>query len=384
MERVLFIGADVHANTISLCAYDLETNKFSHEVKIANDMTLVWKYAKTVESYCEPGTKLQFGYEAGCLGFVPAKAIQKMGYECVVMAPTTIRTAQTDRVRKTDRRDARGLAKALACNGYSAVHIPDEQDQTVRSFIRLREDHQDMVKRIKQQINAFVLKLGYQFDGKTKWTLAHRNWLKNLELDELNRLILDEYLCTLNEDEEKVRRFDEKITALSKEEKYAGLVDCLICFKGITRPIAMRIITEIGDFNRFETAGEFASYIGLTPSEYSSGGSEVKGSITKMGNNHVRKTLTEAAQSAVKGVPGRKGKQLKARQMGQNPKIIHYADKGNMRIQTKFKRLMEREKQRNTAIIACAREMACFIWGMATGHIEDRPRINPVTGEVLA
>ena len=181
----------------------------------------------------------------------------------------------------------------------------------------------------------------------------------------------------------KVERFDEKITEISREAKYNEIVSRLACFKGISRQVAMRVVTEVGDFGRFSTAGEFASYIGLTPSEHSSGNSEVKGSITKMGNGHVRKTLIEASQSAIRGVPGRKGKQLKARQSGNDPKVIHYADKGNMRFGTKFKKMMEREKNRNTAVTAVAREMACFIWGMAAMHIEDRPKFNPETGEIL-
>ena len=146
----------------------------------------------------------------------------------------------------------------------------------------------------------------------------------------------------------------------------------------------MRIITEIGDFNRFATAGEFASYLGLTPSEYSSGESQVKGSLTKMGNGHVRKTLIEAAQSATKGVPGRKSKRLIARQSGNDPKVIHYADKGNTRFISKFKSMMNNGKNRNIAIAACAREMACFIWGMATNHIENRSHCDPLTGEILS
>lgn len=388
MNTVLFIGCDVHSKTISFCAYQPETNKYSHELKIANDLDLIWKYAKNLEQESAPGTKLVFGYEAGCLGYTLARDIQALGYQCVIMAPTTIRIAQADRVRKTDRRDARSLAQALANKAYNPVYIPDEQDESVRNYIRMREDHQDKVKETKQQINAFVLKLGYKWE-KSKWTLAHRKWLKELNLSDLDREILDEYLTTLIELEAKVARFDQKIEEMSHQEKYRELSDSLSCFKGITRPIAMRLITEIGDFSRFQTAGEFASYLGLTPGEYSSGESQIKGAITKMGNSHCRKTLTEAAQSAVRGVPGRKSKELNRRQTGNSPKVIHYADKGNARFQTKFRRMIFEGKNRNTAITACAREMACFIWGMATRRIEDRPypdqnrqNYDPQTGEV--
>ena len=385
MASLLFIGCDVHSKTISLDTFDRNSNTHSHQTKINNDPRLIWKYAKKIESEVEPGTKLVFGYEAGCLGFSFHERITKMGFECRVMAPTTIRLAQTDRVRKTDRRDAKSLAEALAYDTYKSVYVPNQEDQEVRSFIRLCEETQETIKKFKQRINAFVLKLGYTFDeGKSKWTIKHRDWLKSLELSPMNREVLDEYLITLEELETKIARYDERITEMSKQENYNELASSLSCFKGVTRPIAMRIITEIGDFNRFATAGEFASYLGLTPSEYSSGESQVKGSLTKMGNGHVRKTLIEAAQSATKGVPGRKSKRLIARQSGNDPKVIHYADKGNTRFISKFKSMMNNGKNRNIAIAACAREMACFIWGMATNHIENRSHCDPLTGEILS
>lgn len=374
MKSVIYVGMDVHSKTISLCAYKPEKEWFGHQCEIETSSKLIWKYAqKLLAEQGEPGDTLVFGYEAGCLGFYLAQELLDMGLDCRVMAPTTIRTAAVDRVRKTDRRDAKSLAKALAFSGYNEVHIPDQQDLDIREYIRMREDTQQKVKENKQQINALLLKHGIRYsEGKSKWTIAHRKWLREIKLSELERETLNEYLMTLEELEAKVERFDQRITELSNQERYKKTVDALSCFKGITRPIAMRIISEIGDFSRFKTAGEFASYLGLTPSSHSSGEKDMKGAITKMGNNHVRKTLVEATQSATKGVPGRKSKALKKRQEGNDAKVIHYADKGNTRIVLKFKRMMEEGKNRNTAIIACAREMACFIWGMATGKIEDR------------
>lgn len=384
MKSVVYIGMDVHSDSFSLCSFNPETRVYSHRVEIANDPRLLRKYAFNLLADSEPDTVLIFGYEAGCLGFTPADNLKKMGFECRVMAPSTIRIASTDRARKTDRRDAKCLAEALACDSYSQVHIPDQEDRDVQAYIRMREDTQDMVKRTKQQINAYLLKLGKRFDqGKSKWTQLHRKWLKEVELTPNQKEILKEYLCTLEELEAKVKRYDTRITEMSMTERYKETVDGLNCFKGITRPVAMRIVSEIGDFNRFETAGQFASYLGLTPAEYSSGGSEKKGGITKMGNSHVRKTLIEASQSAVKGNNCKKSIKLRKRQEGNSSKVIHYADKGNTRLQTKFKRMMMSGKNRNVAVTACAREMACFIWGMATKRIEDRVNCNPETGEVL-
>lgn len=393
MKSVIYVGMDVHSKTISLCAYKPEKEWYGHQCQIETNSKLVWKYIqKLLADEGEPGDSLVLGYEAGCLGFYLAQELLDMGLDCRIMAPTTIRTAAVDRIRKTDRRDAKSLAYALAYSGYNEVHIPDQQDLDIRDYIRMREDTQQKVKETKQQINAFILKHGQHYSaGRSKWTIAHLKWLKEIELSPLERETLDEYLSMLEELKEKVERFDQRITEFSNQPRYKKLVDALSCFKGITRPIAMRIISEVSDFSRFETAGDFASYLGLTPSSDSSGDKDKKGAITKMGNAHVRKTLVEAAQSAVKGVPGRKSKVLKKRQEGNSSKVIHYADKGNARILSKFKRMMYAGKNRNTAITACAREMACFVWGMATGKIEDRVfqsanqlPFDPLTGEILA
>ena len=264
MKSVIYVGMDVHSKTFSLCAYNPKTRTYSHQVEIANDPKLVKKYAyKLLAEADDLDATLVFGYEAGCLGFTLADDIKKMGFECRVMAPSTIRVASTDRVRKTDRRDAKCLAEALACDAYSQVHIPDQEDREVQAYIRMREDTQDMVKQTKQQINALLLKLGKQYDqGKSKWTLRHRAWLKDVELTPLYREVLDEYLTTLKELEDKVERYDAKITEISNQERYKEIVNLLSCFKGYTHPVVMRIVSEIGDFSRFETPGQFASYLG--------------------------------------------------------------------------------------------------------------------------
>lgn len=146
--------------------------------------------------------------------------MQEMNLDCVIMAPATIRTAAIDRVKKTDRRDARGVAQALANNAYKPVHVPTETDLEIRNYIRLREDVQDGIKRTKQQILSFVLKHGCKFDGKSYWTIKHREWLKNLEISRRDRETLDEYLDLLSDLEARVERYDAKIEEMSRMPEY--------------------------------------------------------------------------------------------------------------------------------------------------------------------
>ena len=224
-------------------------------------------------------------------------------------------------------------------------------------------------KKVKQHINAFVLRQGYKYEGKSKWTLAHLEWLKTLPITGLLREILDENLSQYDDLCNRIGRYNDKLIELSHEESYEQPISHLRCFKGIDTTVAMTIHVEISDFTRFPKACAFASYLGLTPGESSSGSKTTYLSITKQGNTTVRNALVESAQALVKGTPGVKSKAVKARQKGQDIKVIDYADKAVNRLQRKYRKLINRGVNHNKAVVAVARELACFIWGMETGQI---------------
>ena len=285
------------------------------------------------------------------------------------MAPTTMLNINNKRV-KTDKRDAENIAKNLALGTYKEVKMVSEQDEEIKEYIRMRDDHRLALTKTKQQINAFVLRQGKNYDGtKTKWTASYIRWLKELKLSKVYRMILDEYLFTYDQLINKIERYNLEIEKFSQETRYKNKANKLKCFIGIDTITAMSILTEVGDMKRFASAKQFSSFIGLTPSEYSSGESINRHSITKAGNTHLRKLLIESAHCYCRGTITEKSRTLKKRQEGNEQKIIEYADKANERLKRKFYRYMQNGKKYNVISTAIARELTCFIWGMLNNKI---------------
>lgn len=370
MKSILFIGMDVHKNSYSLCCYDKESGEMSREIKCAADAKLVKNYIEGIKKEEGNDVVIKCGYEAGCLGFSLYKSLKAFGIDCDIMAPTTMQSSTKNKVVKTDKMDARNIALNLANHSYKAVHIPDDEDLRVKEYIRMTNSFKKQLKKIKQQILAYILRFGFNYEGKSKWTIAHINWLRNLEMNELEREILNEYLAEYDLLVDKIERFTSRIEELSHMGRYAEKISELRCFKGIDTLSAMAIQVETSDFDRFPSAKAYASFTGLTCGEQSSGDKQNKTSITKQGNSTLRSTLVECATAIVKGtIYAPKSKRLKARQKGQNVDIIAYADKAGKRLKKKYDDLMKRNVPHNKAIVAVARELACFVWGMETGRI---------------
>jgi transposase len=269
---------------------------------------------------------------------------------------------------KTDKRDAALIARCLAHNDYSKIHVPTEEDEQIKEFIRMRDDHQLALKKIKQQILSFCLRHGYQYDGtKSHWTQAHLNWLRSLKLDGVHQETLEEYLLSYDYLTAKLDRIEKRIEELAGKEEYKEKVHKLSCFLGIKTITALSVIVETGDFKRFASAPQYAAYLGLVPGEDSSGGDQNRLPITKAGNRHLIMLLVEAAQCYGRGRIGVKSKTLAARQSGNPSAVIEYADKANERLKRKFRKIAYR-RPHNVAATAVARELACFIWGMMTNH----------------
>lgn len=370
MKSILSVGMDVHKNSFSLCAYDGYTGEIVSESTFASDVKLVIKFIETLKSRYENDVKIKCGYEAGCLGYSLYKSLTSRGVDCVILAPTTMQVSAKNKMVKNDRMDALNIAKNLASGSYKAVYVPDEEAVEIKEYIRMIHDFKKELKRVKQEIYAFVLRHGYQYDGKSKWTIRYMNWIRELEMSEIQRETLDEYLAEMDNLNDKIERFMNRIDEMYQSDRYNEKVSELRCFKGIDTFAAMTIQVETADFERFPNAKAYASYTGLTTGEHSSGDKNNRIGITKQGNTVIRKTLVECAQSLVKGnVYTPKSKRLKSRQKGMDVNIIAYADKATERLKKKYQKLIERNVPRNKAIVAVARELACFIWGMETGNI---------------
>ena len=369
MTSIIYVGMDVHTTNYTLRCYSVATDNLFATATMEPDYMNIIKYLDRVNR--ELGEDIQFecGYEAGCLGYSLYHQLARQGINCTILAPTTMATARKKKGVKNDKRDAADIAKCLAYNTYSPVYVPTGEDNAVKEYIRMRNDAKDMLKRIKQQLLAFCTRNGKRFAEGSAWTQKHIAWLGKLDFgDAILNETLREYLTLYRQAADKVELYDLRITEMSKAERYAEKVKKLECFIGVKDYTALATIVEIGDFARFQTAQNFSSYIGLVPGEDSSGNSVQITGITKAGNSHVRKMLIEAAQCYSRGGIGVKGKALKARQAGNDPKVIAYADRANERLKRKCYRIMCRSK-RNIAVTAVARELACFIWGMMTDNI---------------
>ena len=368
MKSIIYVGMDVHKASFTLSCFSVATQEAFATVKIEPTAKAVKQYLVGVSLSRSEECEFVCGYEAGCLGYTLYHQLTSMNIRCVIMAPTTI-LHDSKRV-KTDRRDAENLARCLAYGGYRSVYIPTAQDETVRDYLRMRDDHKLMLKKIKQQINAFCLKHDKIYPGKSKWTLAHVKWLGKLEFDGYLQDAFNEYMITYRGLSDKIERLDAQIEQLADLDEYREKVKKLICIKGIKAHTALSIIVETGDFNRFESAERYASYIGLVPGEHSSSEDKNHLGITKAGNRHMRLLMVEAAQCYSRGVAAHKSKALKARQKDAPPEVIAYADKASIRLRRKYIRMEYVNKKRpNVAKTAVARELACFIWGMMTDNI---------------
>jgi transposase len=370
MNSIVYIGLDVHKKSYTGCCYRFEDDEVKYHQKMPSDYRQVLKYVEGMRRHYGEEVEFVCGYEAGPLGYTLYHQLRERGVECKILAPTTMGTTNTNGV-KTDKRDAGNIARCLAYRNYSEVYVPTASDEEVKEYIRMRDDKKQALKKMKQQILALVLRQGGKYtDGKSYWTIAHVKWLRKLELPILVREILDEYLITYDYLIDKIERLDERIEELASNERYAENVKKLKCLLGVKTYTALSVIVETGDFTRFETAGKYASYLGLVPGENSSGEAKKRGSITKAGNSHVRRLLVESAQSYTRGAIGHKSKELKRRQKGSSAEVIAYADKANERLRRKFYRMvLSNNTPRNKAATAVARELACFMWGLMTGNV---------------
>ena len=360
------IGIDVHSETYSISTYNPHSESFIGECTIEAEVKNVIKYVARLRKETAVPVSIEADYEAGPTGFGLKRELEKAGIRCHVMAPTSIyRPAAGVRVKT----DARSLARAVYWGSYSEVMPLSEEDEAYRDYIRMRDDRNDELKRAKQHLLSFLLRRGKQYQGKNYWTQMHMKWLRRIEFENpVDQLTFREYLNEVTRLMDATELLDAKIEEFSRNERYAENVSRLRCFAGIDTHSAMVMVTEIGDYSRFPSAETFASYLGLTPGEHSSGKSAIKTGITKAGNTHCRRILCESANSLAKSKPYKKSKRLLSRQKSMDPDVIAYADRGSSRIKKKYYALKENGKHSNVAKAACARELACFIWGMMTGN----------------
>ena len=389
MNRIVYIGMDVHTSNYTLCSldpgYGVKKDNYFAEVQFTNNfVTNVVNYVSNLKKKMKD-CEFVCGYEAGCLGYSTYKDLTKAGIKCVIMAPSTMAVQKGGKKVKNDRRDARVIAQCLAYQTYKEVYVLSEHDEAVRGYLRMRDSHKKELKRIKQQIIAFCTGHGLFSPTKSNWTVAHLKWLKGLKFnDPVEQEILNEYLSSLTFLSDKIKAMDVRIEELASEKQYCENVKKLRCIKGIETNVALTLLAEIGDFNRFSKPTDFAAYLGLIPGEQSSG-DKVRGTgITKAGNSTLRRKLTESAKGYWRGRIGIKSATFKKLEKELPKEVTEYALKANTRLQRKFFNMTHvKGKNMNVAASACAREMACFVWGLITNHYDKAPAVPKTDEELL-
>jgi transposase len=308
--------------------------------------------------------QIEVCYEAGPSGYGPARALQKAGIPCRVVAPSLVPRRPGDRV-KTDTRDAMELALALRAGTLKVVRMPTKEEEEVRGLIRCREDIAKEVRRIKHVIAHWLLIHEHRPPkGVNGWTLAHWRWMRGLELSSLDRTVLDHYLDVLHFLVERLKQIEHQVVALADTDTYRERVTRLRAFKGFSPLAAMRVIAEVMDFHRFPKATSFMKFTGLIPSEYSSSDRIRRGKITKAGNSHLRYVLVEAVQRG----PGNAspGRDLLKRMACVSGPLREVALRCLTRLHHKFWKLARRGVLGGKVKVALARELAGFVWAMMT------------------
>ena len=380
---------DVHTSNYTLCSldpgYGVKKDNYFAEVQFTNNfVTNVVNYVSNLKKKLKD-CEFVCGYEAGCLGYSTYKDLTKAGIKCVIMAPSTMAVQKGGKKVKNDRRDARVIAQCLAYQTYKEVYVLSEHDEAVRGYLRMRDSHKKELKRIKQQIIAFCTGHGLFSPTKSNWTVAHLKWLKGLKFnDPVEQEIINEYLSSYTYLCDKIKAMDVRIEVLASEKQYCENVKKLRCIKGIETNVALTLLAEIGDFNRFSKPTDFAAYLGLIPGEQSSG-DKVRGTgIPKAGNSTLRQKLTEAAKGYWRGRIGMKSATFKKFEKELPKEVTEYALKANTRLQRKFFNMTHvKGKNMNVAASACAREMACFVWGLITNHYDKAPAVPKTDEELL-
>jgi transposase len=350
------VGLDVHARSIRLAA--VRADELLEERTLPCD-------EEAVERALRRWPVLRCCYEAGPTGFGLYRHLIERGIECQVVAPGLVPQRPGDRV-KTDPRDARKLARLLAGGLLEPIHVPSPEVEAARDLVRAREDARLDRMRDRHRLSKFCLRHGRRLPG-VSWSVVRRKWLGEQRFGfPAQQQTFDAYVHTVDLVDRRIEALEHAIRETAEQGPWSELVARLRCLRGVDTLTALALVTEIGDFDRFKTAQEFMAFVGLVPSERSSGEQRRQGSITKVGNSHVRRLLVESAWHARRRP--KVGYELARRQRGQDPFVLERAWRCQQRLYSRWQRMAGRGKPQQKIVVACARELAGFVWAIATNQ----------------
>jgi len=360
-SSTIYLGLDVHKESVTVAVLPEGATAPTRLERLPNDFA---KLRRFINRLAEQG-ELRACYEASGAGYVLQRAMREWGYQCEVIAPSLIPTKPGVQ-RKHDKHDAAQLARLYRAGELTIVRIPSEAEERVRDVVRCRETFQRELLKSRHYILKFLARRGFVYREGTNWSRPHLRWLEQLaggasSLAPEDLLVYREYLALFEYKLQRREELDRQIEELALTPSLAQAVNRLQCFRGISVHTAMVLATELVDWRRFDHPRQLSAYLGLVPSEHSSGNRERKGSITKAGNSHCRHVLVQAAWS-YRHRP-QIGDQLKARQKGQPASVVAHAWKAQQRLHKRYTHLAYR-KQPQVAVVAVARELVGFLWSV--------------------
>jgi transposase len=353
-----FVGLDAHAESTAIGVAEPGRAPARFVGTVGAKFS---ELSKALSKLGEPA-KLLIVYEAGPCGYALARELKRAGYRCEVVAPSKVPRRAGDRV-KTDRRDALSLAGLARAGELTFVAVPDERDEAVRDLSRTRSDAVRARLKARQQLKALLLRHGRRYTGKTSWNAAHERSLALVTFEHrAQNIAFVEYRQAVTEAHSRVERLSEALSSELEHWRMRPLVRALMTLRGVDQLVATTLVAELGELRRFAHPRELMGYLGLVPSEHTSGDKRRLGAITKTGNTHVRRVMIEAAWNY--RFPPRITRPLQIRQEGQPAAIRTIAWRAQLRLNHRYRTLSARGVQHNKICVAIARELAGFVWSI--------------------
>ena len=359
-NSITWVGLDAHKNSIKVAAFSPDQPEPRE-----------WQEATTLEAILRLARKLirqapgpvRCCYEAGPTGYALQRQLRQAGVECTVIAPSLTPVQPGLRI-KTDRRDARKLAELFRAGLLTEVHPPSESDEALRDLCRCRDDVRVDLLRARHRLSKFLLRRHCIYrQAKHHWATRHGAWLEALRFDDpVSQATFDSYQLAVQQLEERLQQLDVRLAEFGGQDPYREPVAWLRCFKGIDTVTAVCLVAELHDFRRFRSPRELMAYVGLVPSECSSGERERRGAITKAGNRHVRRLLVEAAWHH-RHRPAL-SEPLRRRREGQPARVLAIADRAQERLAARYRRMTLQGKIQPKTIVAMARELTGYLWAV--------------------